>query len=213
MTPHSRWLLGLLCCLPAAGCCAIAQGMTALFCGASEEPWATVSYRTPKEALWTFQQAVAREDVDVIYKSLSRDFKRRHGIGILEAKLAWKKIKKEIPGIHSVGLAKIVATPIQEPTVVEHVLEVAFHRFRVKLKRYQYWSVVVPGPDQPIPHGDYLPSFTGKLRILHRDDTSTLDVHLSDVEIEDLHAEDIIEITLGREWKVDLFEPVTENNK
>ena len=77
MTLHPRWLLGLLSCLPAAGCCSIAQGMTALFCGASKEPWATVSYRTPKEALRTFQEAIGREDLDVFYKSLSADFKRR----------------------------------------------------------------------------------------------------------------------------------------
>ena len=122
MTLHPRWLLGLLCCLPAAGCCSIAQGMTALFCGASKEPWATVSYRTPKEALRTFQEAVAREDVDVIYRSLSKDLKRRWRIGLLEAHAAWAKVKEHVPGIHVVGLAKIVATPIQEPTVVEHVL-------------------------------------------------------------------------------------------
>lgn len=215
MTPHPRWLLGLLCCLPAAGCCSISQGMVALFCGASEDPWAKVTYRTPKEALRTFQAAVGREDVDVIYKSLSKDFKRRHGIGILEAKLAWQKIKEQIPDIHMVELAKVVATPIQQPAVVEYVLEVAFHRFRVRLKRYHYKSVVVlgPDPDQPIPHGDYLAGFSQHLQIRHRGEVSDVRVDIADLEIEDLQDEDIIEITLGREWKVDLFEPVTENKK
>lgn len=218
MKPHLRWLPGLLCCicgLPLAGCCAIAQGMTALFCGAREEAWPTVSYRTPREARLTFQEAVARDDSLVIYKSWSQDFKQRWGLGILEHEVAWRKIRTEIPGIHTLGLAKVVATPRQEDTVVEYVLEVAFHRFRMVLKRYNYYSVVVPGPepDQPIPKGDYLPDFSRNLRIRHRGEMSDLAVQISDLEIPGLLAEDILEVTLGREWKVDLFEPATEEKE
>ncbi len=213
MTSPLRWLLGLLCCLPAAGCCSIAQAMTALFCGPSKTPWLRVSYRTPGAALLTFQKAVARDDVGVIYNSISPDWKRRDGFGRFEAEKVWKILKQKYPGIHTVGLAKIVQTPIQEPTLVEHILEVAFHQFRVRLKRYEYWRVVVPGPDpeEPIPKGAFLSSFSQNLRITHQSETSTVDVHIPGIEAEELIAEDILEVTLGREWKVDLFVPVATN--
>ena len=213
MPPVKPWLPLLLCCLP-CGCCSISQGLTALFCGPSEEPWATVSYRTSAEALKTFQAAIAREDVDIIYKSLSKDLKRRWGVGRLEAEVAWAQIKKQQPGIHVVGLARIVATPpSQDPTVVEHDLEVAGQQFRVRLKRYNYWSVVVADEDGPIPYGDYVPRLSPKhLRIRRVGNTSAVQAHIPEVEIPRLRLEDVIEVTVGREWKVDGFGPVPKTS-
>lgn len=212
MTRALHWLPGLLCCLSLVGCCAISQGMVALFCGPSTDPWVKVSYRTPKEALETFQAAVAREDADVISQSLSPDFKRSRGLGRMEVGVVLAWLKKEFPGFHTLGLAKIVATPTQQPTVVEHILEVAFHRFRVRLKRYTFKRVVVavPGLDEPIPKGDYLPDFSRNLRIIPREETSTVEVRDLEVDVPDLLAENILEVTLGRTWKVDLLKPVTD---
>jgi hypothetical protein len=185
--------------------------MTALFCGPRKEPWPTVSYRTSDEALRTFQEAIAREDKDIIYKSLSEDLKRRWQIGRLEVEYAYEKIKEQVPGIHTVGLAKIVATPLQKPTVVEHELEVAFHRFRVKLKRHNYWNVLVAGEEGPIPHGDYVRTLSPTiLQIRGGADTSAVQIRIQEVEIPHLRLDDVIEITVGREWKVDAFGPVPE---
>ncbi len=209
MTSLKRWLPSLLlCCL--SGCCSLSQGMVALFCGPSQDPWATVSYRTPQEALKTFQAAMAREDAEVIYKSLSPDFKRREQVGKIETHLILEWLKKEYPGIHVVGLAKIIATPTQEPKVVEYDLEVASQRFRVRLKRYAYWSVVVAGEDGPVPHGDFVPRLQRHAVIRPGADISRVQVSIPEVEISNLRLEDVIEITVGREWKVDAFGPVPE---
>lgn len=210
MTPSLRWLPGLLCCLSFAGCCSISQGMVALFCGPSTEDWTTVSFATAENTRKTFQQAIARDDSLVIYRCWSEDFKRAYGLGILEHEVAWAKIKKQIPGIYALGKAQVVATPVQEATVVEYILEVAFHRFRMRLKRFNYSRVVVPGPGQPIPKGRYLKDFSRNLVIRHGDESSTLEVRNLEVDVPDLLVEDVSEVTLGREWMVDLFEPVTD---
>ena len=207
MTSLKRWLPSLLlCCL--SGCCSLSQGMVALFCGPSQGPWAKVSYRTPEEALKTFQAAVAREDVEVIYKSLSPDWKRREGFGVMEAHLVWEKLKEKYPGIHALGLAQVIATPTQEPKVVEYDLEVAFQQFRVRLKRYAYFSVVVAGEDGPVPHGDFVPRLQRHAFIRPGAEISRVQVSIPEVEIPNLRLEDVIQITVGREWKVDAFGPV-----
>ena len=67
--------------------------------------------------------------------------------------------------------------------------------------------------DGPIPYGDYVPRLSPKhLRIRRVGNTSAVQAHIPDTEIPRLRLEDVIEVTVGREWKVDGFGPVPKTS-
>ena len=95
-------LLALCLAFPAPGCCTLAR----LFCGPDDSEWVQISFRTPRGALATFKEAVRRDNCQVVYDSLGEDLKTRMDLGLLEACVAWEKLKDEYTGLHLLGYAE-----------------------------------------------------------------------------------------------------------
>ncbi len=200
--------LAILAALP--GCCTMAR----LFCGPDQTPWVSVEFDTPAKALATFREAARRDDAIVAFRCLSEDFKQRTGLkGVVEATIAWEKLKDQVTGLHLLGYADVSAPEPLPDGRIAYVLDVSGHRLRVRLVRQAYWEVRwTPGstPDEVREDGRYVPDLGGL--VLTRDDpaegTTQVGAVLPPADVAELTRDRIVGATVGHLWKVDDLEPL-----
>lgn len=206
----------MLLTLPTGGCCTLARW----FCGPDTSPWVSVSYDTPAATLQTFLEAIRRANPDQIYLCFGQRFKEQRGIDNLVSNMAWERLQREVPGLHLAGYAKVPDAPQrQQDRGVSYELDLDGRILRIDLVRQAYWRVRYQKPDgregedgRNLAH-DSLNGFARieaagldpldgepQSRILL--DPLTV-VHPS---ADQLELEQVQEVTLAREWKIDAIE-------
>jgi hypothetical protein len=197
------WPVVLLCgSLP--GCCTLAR----LFCGPDTSPWVHRSLRTPGAALATFLEAVRREDRGVIYECLGDRLKASLGLtGRIEVDLAYDTLKERVTGLHLLGYARVEEVRGGGlPGTVDYVIEAHGHRLVATFGEYSYWTVWV---DEVAEDGERRPqAYGGSIADLRRSvrldqERGTLLVQVRSSSLPSAPEEDLREVTVGTEWKLD----------
>ena len=197
-----RAALTLALLLPVGGCCSLAR----LFCGPDRTPWVSIDYTTHAAALATFMEAVRRDRPDVLFDSLSRDFRQAQGIpGKAEMAVVWEKLQQQITGLHMIGYAEVSAPARLSPTRVRYVLTVAGHSIGVELVRLPYWNVAYEYEGERRDHGRYAP-LAPVLRVA-QDEQTSLRLTLDDLPLA-IDEESVIQVQAGQEWKIDRVEQI-----
>ncbi len=200
--PPSYRLLPLLLLLVTPGCCSLSMGLSALFCPPRPDPWVSISFATPEETIDTFLGAIARDDIEVIYLCLSEDFKAEKDISNVDAAIAWKMLKEEVPGIHLADQAKRKSLQIQGGTRAVAALELASNKMILRLSRQDFWSLRTQFDGDPEEHGEFIPQLGSHIAAFPMDDKSSIRVLIPGIDIRNLQTSEIVELRLGREWKV-----------
>lgn len=161
---------------PAGGCCTLAR----LFCGPDRTPWVSVDFATPERTVRTLLEALRRDDPEIVYLSLSSDFRDRLGVDSQSAKLAWPKIREQNPGLHLAGYAEVPPAVRRAPDRADVRLDVEGQAIEIELVREAYWLVRYERPgDEPGTYGPpgecggKLDSFVGSARVEPIDDPDT----------------------------------------
>jgi hypothetical protein len=155
----------------------------------------------------------------VIYDSLGEPFKERNGLGILEACVAWGKLKDEYTGLHLLGYAENTELA-SSPTRVSYELEVSGYRFRVDLVRQELWTVFTDVERAPeLSDWAAFGSMVQRRQVSGREVLVLVipdpeDYARNELAIEDISVdlENYQELRIGREWKVDGFAPIEDTD-
>ncbi|GAB4143082.1 MAG: hypothetical protein Fur0037_10640 [Planctomycetota bacterium] len=201
--------------LPAAGCCSLAQ----LFCGPDRSEWVQIDYATPSAALRTFFEALGRDNVDVMLRSLDPDFKRERGLDGLTARLAWDRVRNQYPYLHMARYAEVPARPSRGAGQnASFDLEVEGRRLRVDLRRRPYWLVLFLWPDGTLHESSFpatgLPPY---LALSEPDDEGNVRVLLKDAgfaaprfrlhhDLDEASLDQIVRVEIGQEWRIRAIE-------
>lgn len=202
----------LAACGPTAGCCTLAR----LFCGPDRSAWVSVDYTTPERAVRTLLEALRRDEPEVVYLSLSNDFRQRLGIDSQSAKLAWPKLREQNPGLHLAGYAEVPPAVRRGPDRAEVRLDVEGQTVDIELFREAYWQVRFERPgDEPGSYGPpgecgaAIDSFVGFARVeaVADADTDRSRVLLAPLPFEhfgydSIPLENIDAVGLDRRWKI-----------
>lgn len=199
-------VLALVLVLPAPGCCTLAR----LFCGPDDSEWVQIDFRTPRAGLATFMEAVRRDDCRVIYDSLAETFKERQSLGLFEGCVFWERLKEGQSGLHLLGYAQVTELE-SRPRRAAYELEYSGYRFRVELVQQQLWAFFTD-----LEHTPEISRFADISDLVQwpRTDGQSVVIQLPDpadlgpiVELDD-----VLEISIAREWKVDRFAQVVDSD-
>ncbi len=94
----------------------------------------STDWRTPEQTWETFRKAALFDQVDLVYLSLSQDFKKRNNLDNLAAHLAWRRLQDSIPFLRSLFRAEIVGRKDLPGERHALVLEAAGRKFQVVFK-------------------------------------------------------------------------------
>jgi hypothetical protein len=159
--------LSLLWLLPLSGCCSFAR----FFCGPDRTPWISVDYSSPEKAARTLLEALRRDEPEVVYLSLSHDYRKRLGVDATTVQLAWPKIRDANPGLHVAGYAEVpMAERVADDRAVMK-LDVEGYPIELQLVRQAKSQVRWRRPNGTLAEAvEPLTSFAGYLRSeLHPD--------------------------------------------
>lgn len=174
-------LLLPLLLLPASGCCTMAR----LFCGPDDSAWVPIAYATPQESVATLLEAIRRDDCGVVVQCLGSAFKKRYGLGDLEAAIAWQKLREQVTGLHLLGYAKPGDPVERAPDAVTFVVEQSGHKVRIDLAREGFREVVYERPNGTV--GDWCETFAPPMLAIESTSTADIDqsrMFLAPVDIE-----------------------------
>lgn len=135
--------LAVVLLLPLSSCCSFAR----FFCGPDRTPWVSIDYTTPELATRTLIEALRRDEPEIIYLSLSNDYRKRLGLDSTTMRLAWPRITEENPGLHVAGYAEVPTAVRHGPDRASLQLEVEGRRIEVQLVRQAKWEVRWRRPD------------------------------------------------------------------
>jgi hypothetical protein len=209
--PWPRWLRAwpvVLACCSLSGCCTLAR----LFCGPDTSPWVHRSFRTSREALATFLEAVRREDKGVIYECLGDRLKESLGLtGRIEVDFAYEKLKEQVTGLHLLGYARVekVMGGTERGTrrgAVEYVIEAEGQRLVATFGEYTWWTVWVDEVDEdgerkPQPYGGSMPGLERSVGI--DPERGMLRLQITSSSLPTTTEEHLREVAVGIEWKLD----------
>lgn len=117
--------------LPLSGCCSLAR----LFCGPDRSPWISVDYSTPELAVRTLLEAIRRDEPEIVYQSLSSDYRQRLQVDQITMLLAWPRLRDANPGLHVAGYATVPPARRLSPDRAEILLAIEGTPFEVQLRR------------------------------------------------------------------------------
>ena len=144
---------------------------------------------------------MSRDDRDTIYEALSEGFKERLGVDRMKMELAWPKIKESTPGIHIADQATVTSVGGDERSA-QFELGLPMTRIRVRLVRQAYHSVRSMDEGRIEDDGEVIPRLDRVVRIDKHKITVTFETSYP------IDMADLIDIRVGREWKIDGFEIV-----
>jgi len=136
-------LLALIAVLPLSGCCSFAR----LFCGPDRTPWVSVDFTTPELATRTLFEALRRDQPELVYASLSDDYRSRLDINSMTMQLAWPRILEQNPGLHVAGYATVPAATRHGPDRASIRLDIEGYPVELQLVRQAKWEVRWRRPD------------------------------------------------------------------
>lgn len=213
ITPmHARTWFVLPPTLLLPGCC----GIFAVLCGPDRSAWVSESYVTPEAAIATFQEATRRADSLGIYRTLSVDFLERQGIpDAVAVTVAWEHLEERVPGLHALGSATVSKPEIERDGRRTFTLSVAGHSLKIRVAKEEFWRVRGERQGQPFERSRAVRSLQEFVTVEGTGAPSKIAVTLSQRELAkkrfpDLRADEITEVTVAREWKIDeILAPVT----
>ncbi|MCU0863291.1 MAG: hypothetical protein MUC36_05845 [Planctomycetes bacterium] len=129
--------LAVLLLVPLSGCCSFAR----FFCGPDRTPWISVDYTTPEAAARTLFEALRRDEPEVVYLSLSNDYRSRLELNSMTMQLAWPRILAQNPGLHVAGYANVPTAQRHGPDRASLRLDVEGHAVELQLVRQAKWEV------------------------------------------------------------------------
>jgi hypothetical protein len=195
-----RLLLASAAAALLASCCPLAQYL----CGPDRSRWVSESHETHAAAVATFLEAVRRDNVAAIYRSLSEDFKRRNVPGILEAHLAWQTIKARQSGVHLLGSARSRGWMRRSEDRVRYELEIHGRKVWLDVVRQPYVTVAFESDGPPEPRGAYVTDLTPYVGLRPSSSGTTVTITIPDVDLpDDLDPAAIRRVAAGVEWKID----------
>ena len=173
--------------------------------------WMAVGYRTPEQCLRTFQTALAGEDPSLEFSCLSEGLKASMEVTELTYREGRDRLEDEQPYFRYLARGEVVASaPGERPD--RHRLEVLVQvlwierRFEIDFVRQDYYTAWVASDPEYAAVDDWaeLESI-----VRHVDEPSpTLEVSLPFYAGPTLA--DVLELRVGREWKIDGFRQLTE---
>lgn len=191
-------LLTILALFPAGSCC----GLFEFFGCGTGTPLVPVSWDSPRDTLRTFLAAARASDTKVIYESLSEEFKREHGLDGVAVAVIWQKLQDDVPYLHLVGTADIVAE-YQVGSRRVYELDAYGHRFGIGLVRQPYWDLgrVDPAGSGVLEVGEYVEDLAGVLDTVDGE-TGRVSVRLHDASLLGIERNDISFVRIGFAWKI-----------
>lgn len=149
MAPMRHRLVLLALSLPLSGCCSMAR----FFCGPDRTPWVSVDYTSPEKAVRTLLEALRRDEPEVVYLSLSNDYRRQLGVDATTMQLAWPKIRAENPGLHVAGYAEV--PPAEAVALDRAVVQLQIEGYPVEIQviRQAKWRVSWRRPNGTLAEG------------------------------------------------------------
>jgi hypothetical protein len=190
-------LAALLAVLP--GCCSLAR----LFCGPDRSAWISESFLTADEAMRTVLEAIRRDDTRVLFTALGDDCKKRLGIADeMAMDVAWKLLQDKVTGIHLLGYGEIKRREPVAPDRVRFAVEAEGHQVQFVLRAVPCWAVYLADGDGRKEHSEYLTSLSEALSG-PEGEQGTLTVRIAHRRFKAVLPEQIREVRVGYEWKVD----------
>jgi len=186
----------LLLALPAAptlaGCCTFHP---------APADWLAVGYRSPAQCFHTFRTAVATDQLELEYRSLSSHFKHENRLDQLSYRVFRDQLAKENPWFHCLGKARVVEEQELGPDRARIVAEVdvlfVHRRFEIDFVRE-----------------DFFETFSGEEGLLD-ESAAWSDLVRAAPDAEHVRVEvpthgefgldQLTEVRVGREWKIDGF--------
>lgn len=151
-------LLAMALLLPLSGCCSMAR----FFCGPDRTPWVSVDYTTPELAVRTLFEALRRDQPEIVYLSLSDDYRSRLDINSMTMQLAWPRILEQNPGLHVAGYATVPEAVRHGPDRATIRLDIEGSPVELQLVRQAKWEVRWRRPDgTPAEPGERITSLAG----------------------------------------------------
>lgn len=221
----ARWFVPLLVLLTTSGCCSFAR----LLCGPDRSEWVPIDYRTPTAATRTLLEALRRDAPQIVYRSLSRRYRRELGLDATTALLAWPRIRADVPGLHLAGYADVPQPTRLDRDHATLVLDVEGHPIRIALVRETEWrlryqQVATHGADIDVEYGGQLDGLADAVVLAplgddeagYSEDAWWWRASLTPRRFEhqgtaDIDLDDVDTFGVFRVWKIDDFEAVEPN--
>lgn len=210
MRNGSPWF-ALAMVLPLSGCCSLAR----LFCGPDRSPWISVDYSTPELAVRTLLEAIRRDEPEIVYQSLSSDYRQRLQVDQITMLLAWPRLRDANPGLHVAGYATVPPARLLGPDRAEVLLAIEGTPFEVQLRRERRqemrWTRRNGTPAEP---SRSVTTFVGGVSLEPDDEHDRTLVTLAPLalpgSIADLPPDEIEFVGLEAKWKVDLLQATNQ---
>lgn len=203
-------LAALAAALGSGGCCSLAT----LFCGPDRSRWVSRDYRTPEAAVASFLEAIRRDRPDVVYESLSEAAKTRYGLpGVFESTVAWERLKREISGLHLAGTATVSAPTTEPDGRTRFDLRVAGRTLVAWLVEQPFWEVwyALEGADGLESAGRFVDQSTlADMLVVQSEEEMAVVAHVRDDLLPELSKRQIREVRVGRMWKVDELQGLSD---
>ena len=205
LTMQVRTLLAVSLTTLLQGCC----GLFAVLCGPDRSAWVSESYLTPDAAIATFQEATRRADTACLYRSFSVAFLERENIpDAVAVTIVWEKLADQIPGLHALGSASVSKPEIEKDGRLTYTLTVAGHSLKVRVAKEEFWRVRGIRAGQPFERSRAIRSVQDYVSVEGNGPPSRITATLPKAELAkkrfpDLRTDELTEVTVAREWKID----------
>lgn len=149
---------------PLSGCCSLAR----FFCGPDTTPWISERYDTARNAAQTLFEAIRRDDAEVVFLCLSQSCRKRFGIAdSIEARVAWSRIRDQVPGLHVAGYATVPMPTMLGPNRATVAVPVEGRTIEVDLERQAYAEVRFHRDDGlAFEQGGVIPGFAERAQLV-----------------------------------------------
>ena len=175
-----------------------------------------VGFRTPKQALRTFQTALRGDHLDLEYRCWSPGFRRRNGLSQHVYREGRRQLLSDQPWVRWIAKAEVVASEALGPNTHRLVCEVEVawieRRFEIRLVRTGFLELFGDdGDESRLLYDDYL-EFERAVRIApHPDGGWDL---FSEIELwpENAYGDPIaaVELRVAQDWQIDDLRPLDE---
>ena len=202
---QARTLILIPSALLLHGCC----GLFAVLCGPDRSAWVSESFLSPEAAIATFQEATRRADPTALYRTFSVAFLEREAIpDAVAVAVVWEQLAERVPGLHAIGSAAVSKPDALPDGRRSFTLTVAGQSLKVRVAKEEFWRVRGERQGKPFERSRAIRSLQDFVTVDGTGMPSTIAVTLPQRELAkkrfpDLRSDEITEVTVAREWKID----------
>jgi len=200
---ESRTRMRLLAILALASTTALVG--TACISAPTSRQWMGIGFRTPEQAVRTFQVAIRADEAELEYRCFSDDFRRRNRI----SKMVWLEAREELRRKYPWMRRGIVDAEFAAPAVVlgdRARAELVTHGVRIRVEFVREDFVEIYGRDGLL--YDDFKSFERTTGIQNGSDGGRWIYGTFELPPTVPEGAETTELRFGREWKLDAFETV-----